>query len=70
MPTSSACSQLQWMWPLNAKVWLSGATKQSISGNAGGSQEGLYSPVTRLVAPDFEFYVKEARQSPPCPVSK
>ena len=27
MPTSSACSQLQLMWPLNAKVWLSGATK-------------------------------------------
>ncbi len=32
MPTSSACSQLQPMWPLKAKVWLPGATKQSISG--------------------------------------
>jgi len=36
---------------------------QSVSGNAGGSGEGLYSPVTRLVAPDFKSYVDAARES-------
>ena len=37
MPTSSDCSQLQSIMPLKAKVWLSGATKQSKCGNAGGA---------------------------------
>ncbi len=37
MPTSSDCSQLQSIMPLNAKVWLDGAMKQSKFGNAGGS---------------------------------
>jgi hypothetical protein len=36
----------------------------SVIGNAGGAGPGSYSVVTRLVAPDFEFYVKEARESP------
>jgi hypothetical protein len=36
---------------------------QSVSGNAGGSGAGLYSPVTRLVAPDFKSYVDAARKS-------
>lgn len=37
---------------------------KSVAGNAGGKGDGLYAPVTRLVAPDFEFYVKDARSSP------
>jgi len=37
IPTSSDCSQLQSIMPLNAKVWVDGATKQSKCGNAGGS---------------------------------
>jgi hypothetical protein len=37
---------------------------QSVSGDASGKGEGLYPPSTRLVAPDFEYYVKEARNSP------
>jgi hypothetical protein len=41
---------------------------QSVTGDASGKGEGLYAPVTRLVAPDFEYYVKEARNSPAkCP---
>jgi hypothetical protein len=40
---------------------LSGA---SVKGDASDKGEGLYAPVTRLVAPDFEYYVKEARSSP------
>jgi hypothetical protein len=41
---------------------------KSVAGNAGGQGDGLYSPVTRLVSPDFESYVKEARSSPTrCP---
>jgi hypothetical protein len=37
----------------------------SVSGDAsGGKGEGLYAPSTRLVAPDFEDYVKQARSSP------
>ena len=36
----------------------------SVTGNAGGSGEGGYSPVTRLVSPDFESYVDQARRSP------
>ena len=36
---------------------------QSVSGDAAGKGEGLYPPSTRLVAPDFEYYVKEARNS-------
>ena len=36
---------------------------QSVSGNAGGSGVGLYTPVTRLVAPDFTSYVDAARKS-------
>jgi hypothetical protein len=37
---------------------------ESVSGDASGKGEGLYPPSTRLVAPDFEYYVKEARNSP------
>ena len=37
MPTSNACSQLQCQSPLNAKLWLAGARKQSNAGSAGGS---------------------------------
>jgi hypothetical protein len=37
---------------------------KSVSGDASGKGPGLYAPVTRLVAPDFEYYVKEARNSP------
>lgn len=41
---------------------------KSVTGDATGKGEGLYAPVTRLVAPDFEYYVKEARSSPSkCP---
>ena len=36
----------------------------SVSGDASGKGEGPYVPSTRLVAPDFEYYVKEARSSP------
>lgn len=39
----------------------------SLTGDPSGTGDALYSPVTRLVAPDFEFYVKEARKSVPCP---
>jgi hypothetical protein len=35
----------------------------SVTGNAGGKGDGMYAPVTRLVAPDFQSYLKEARQS-------
>jgi hypothetical protein len=37
MPTSSACSQLHSHRPLKANTWLSGAVKQSSSGNGGGA---------------------------------
>ncbi len=36
----------------------------SVTGNAGGKGDGMYAPVTRLVAPDFQSYLKEARESP------
>lgn len=35
----------------------------SVTGNAGATSDGMYAPVTRLVAPDFQSYLKEARQS-------
>jgi hypothetical protein len=35
----------------------------SVTGNAGAKSEGTYAAVTRLVAPDFQTYLKEARQS-------
>ena len=35
----------------------------SVTGNAGNKTEGMYAAVTRLVAPDFQTYLKEARQS-------
>ncbi|PYQ48086.1 MAG: hypothetical protein DMF59_17100 [Acidobacteria bacterium] len=38
--------------------------ENSVRGDASGKGQGLYAPVTRLVAPDFEYYVKEARNSP------
>jgi hypothetical protein len=38
--------------------------ERSVRGDVSGKGEGLYAPVTRLVAPDFEYYVKEARNSP------
>lgn len=36
----------------------------SVTGNAGEKTPGAYAPVTRLVAPDFESYVNEAKRSP------
>jgi len=36
----------------------------TVSGNAGEKTPGTYAPVTRLVAPDFESYVDEAKRSP------
>ena len=44
--------------PLTLKI-----SGHSVTGNAGGTSEGMYAPVTRLVAPDFQSYLKEARQS-------
>ena len=44
--------------PLKLKI-----TGHSVTGNAGGTSDGMYAPVTRLVAPDFQTYLKEARQS-------
>jgi hypothetical protein len=35
----------------------------SVTGNAGAKSEGTYAAVTRLVAPDFQTYLKEARTS-------
>ena len=35
----------------------------SLTGNAGGNGDGMYAPVTRRVAPDFQTYLKEARES-------
>lgn len=37
---------------------------QSVTGQAGEKTPGTYAPVTRLVAPDFESYVNEAKRSP------
>lgn len=36
-------------------------TATSVIGNVGGAGEGAYSPVTRLVIPEFETYMSEAR---------
>lgn len=36
---------------------------RSVVGNAGSAEPGTYSPVTRLVAPEFEIYATEARTS-------
>ena len=36
----------------------------TVSGSAGEQTTGTYAPVTRLVAPDFESYVNEAKRSP------
>ena len=44
--------------PLTLKI-----SGHSVTGNAGGTSDGMYAPVTRLVAPDFQTYLKEARQS-------
>jgi hypothetical protein len=33
-------------------------------GNSVTGEEGTYSPITRLVSPDFESYVDEAKRSP------
>ncbi|MGZ7079355.1 MAG: hypothetical protein ACXVJT_08095 [Thermoanaerobaculia bacterium] len=49
--------------PLCAPVSLR-ISGNSVTGNAGGSGDGIYSPVTRLVSPDFESYVDQARRSP------
>ncbi len=39
-----------------------------VTGNAGGKGEGRYGLETRLVAPDYAYYIKEARESPvSCP---
>jgi len=40
----------------------------TISGNSVMGKDGQYSPITRLVAPDFESYIKDAQQNgKPCP---
>jgi hypothetical protein len=45
-------------------------SKFTISGNSVLGADGQYSPVTRLVAPDFDEYVKDAeRTGAPCPAS-
>ena len=44
--------------PLTLKI-----SGHSVTGNAGGTSDGTYAAVTRLVAPDFQTYLKEARQS-------
>lgn len=36
----------------------------TVSGSAGEKTPGTYAPVTRLVAPDFESYVNDAKRSP------
>lgn len=38
-------------------------TGNSVTGSAGQKEPGPYSPVTRLVAPDFQSYVERAKQS-------
>ena len=46
---------------------LCSGTAYTISGNSVLGADGQYSPVTRLVAPDFEEYVKDARRTgKPC----
>lgn len=35
----------------------------SVTGNAGGKGEGTYALETRLVAPDYAYYIKETRES-------
>jgi hypothetical protein len=35
----------------------------SLIGDTSGGSAGTYSPVTRLVAPDFESYVDRAREA-------
>lgn len=35
----------------------------SVTGSAGQAETGTYSPVTRLVAPDFQSYVDKAKKS-------
>ena len=43
-------------------------TRYRIDGKSVSGPDGIYSPVTRLVAPEFESYVKAAKQAtPPCP---
>src|SRR5665647_200312 len=54
MPTSSDCSQLQSIMPLNAKVWLSGATKQSKCGKAG--EPPAFPHFDCFVAPDSHTF--------------
>lgn len=36
---------------------------RSVQGNAGDTAPGSYSPVTRLVAPEFEMYATDAREN-------
>lgn len=47
---------------------LCAAVKYTISGNSVIGSDGRYSPLTRLVAPDFESYIKDTLQNgKPCP---
>ena len=39
-------------------------TGASVTGNAAGQGEGVYTPVSSLVAVDFESYVESAKRSP------
>lgn len=41
---------------------LCGDVTFGVTGKSMISKEGQYSPVTRLVSPDFEFYVNDARK--------
>jgi hypothetical protein len=48
MPTSNACSQLQCHRPLNANVWVDGASKQSKAGKGGGVRPGSPNQPNRM----------------------
>jgi hypothetical protein len=42
---------------------LCGAVAFDVTGNSVVSKDGQFSPVTRLVSPDFEIYVNDARRT-------
>ena len=46
-------------------------SENQVTGNAGGKGDGTYALETRLVAPDYAYYIKEARESAVrCPEKK
>jgi hypothetical protein len=48
--------------PLCDEVLTFQISGKSVTGKAGEETSGTYSPVTRLVAPEFESYAKDARE--------